>query len=68
MTKIVLIRYRDFYKSCQPMIDIEYQSGRKVSLGEDELSKTAKDFMENATAKYIYDPLYGHSFVYKKAW
>lgn len=64
MRKIIFVRYRSFYKDCPPMIDILYDSGRMVSLGEEELPKTVKAFLQTATAKYEYDKIFGHSFIY----
>lgn len=63
-TNIVLIRYRSFWHDIPPMVDILYQSGRVVSLGEEELPKTAREFLKAARAKYEYDHVFGHCFVY----
>lgn len=64
MEKIVFVRYRSFYKGVPPMVDILYKSGRMVSLGEEEFPKTVKQFLQYARAKYEYDAVHGHTFVY----
>lgn len=46
------------------MVDILYQSGRLVSIGNEELPKTVKEFLKTATARYDYDKIYGHEFIY----
>lgn len=64
MGKIIFARYRSFYKNIPPMIDVLYDSGRLISVGEEEIPKTVKAFLQTAKARYEYDKVYGHTFIY----
>ena len=64
MNKIKFICYRSFYKNVPPMCDIVYKSGRVVTFGADELPKTAREFTKTARARYEYDKVFGHMFLF----
>ena len=65
MNKIKFIRYRGLhYKGVPPLCDVVYKSGRVVTLGADELPKTAREFTKTARARYEYDKVFGHMFLF----
>ena len=65
MNKIEFIRYRSWYENAPPMVDIKYKSGRLVSLGEDELPKTARAFLKTAKTSCSFDKLWGFEIIYE---
>ena len=63
MSKIKFIRFRD-WRYGPPMVDIVYESGRLFSMGEEDLPKTAKAFLNTAKTKCSFDSLWGFEIVY----
>lgn len=65
MGKIQFVRFRSWYDGIPPMVDIKYQSGRLVSLGEEELPKTVKSFIKEAKSACDYDKVFGFEILYR---
>lgn len=64
MSKIKFIRFRSWFENVPPMADVVYKSGRCVSLGEDELPKTARAFLKTAKTFCDYDKIFGFEIIY----
>ena len=64
MAKICFVRFRNWGADYPPMVDVQYESGRIVSLGAEELPRTVKAFLQNAKIQFAYNGLYGRYVIY----
>lgn len=55
VNKISFIRFSWRYENMPPMVDIVYKSRRLVIVGEQDLPKTAREFMKTARTKCYFD-------------
>lgn len=64
MNKICFVRVRSWGKDYAPMVDIQYKSGRLVSIGYEDLPKTVIKFMQVARLKFAHNDIYGRYLIY----
>ena len=64
MSEIKFAKYRSFYKTLPPMVDVVYESGRVFTYSEDELPKTVRAYLREARCYYEHDCYDRHTFVY----
>lgn len=64
MSKIAFIRFSWRRGDVPPMVDIVYKSRRLVIVGEEDLPKTAREFLKTAKTKCCFDTLGYFEIVY----